>query len=188
VSRNLQRFTAISGLSQRKVAPLFNYRSARTVANYLKYPEAYEVRNRCAPDAETVIASLTIDQVAHYLNLPKDERDRWLDAGAIMDDVKRKEPIAQEAHDESVPQNEAQRHVEDQQGSAAIESTVASPSAAGDEKPAGDALKAQQVAALQAASTQPNGIDADAAKAAETGRSYEDIRPNWTRLSHGCSG
>jgi hypothetical protein len=57
--------------------------SEGTVRNALLYAHAAKMRKHYAPEgADDKIAGLTVEQVRYYHDLPKGERDRWLDAGA----------------------------------------------------------------------------------------------------------
>src|SRR5262249_50407821 len=78
------RMMALRNLSQRGLARAIHSNDP-LVRTYLDYAKAFEVRNSCAPrSAETDIARLSVRQVKEYLRLPRQRRDVWLDAGAVL--------------------------------------------------------------------------------------------------------
>jgi hypothetical protein len=86
LGRLFKRMCAEGNLSTRALSEEVRM-SEGMVRNYMNYAEAFELRNSCARDEDTekLIAALTFRHVKRYLDLPEDQRDEWLDAGADLD-------------------------------------------------------------------------------------------------------
>lgn len=115
LGRLFRLMMAARDLSHRKLAAHLGVADG-TVRNYVAYATAAEVRNRYAPaTAVAVVAALRVEQVHQYLQMPGEERDAWLDAGAVIEDPGKQVPKAestigdrgahQEGGDANVPES-----------------------------------------------------------------------------------
>jgi ParB/RepB/Spo0J family partition protein len=107
LGRMFEKMMALRKLTQRALAKKINVSEA-SVRNALLYVRAAKVRKHYAPDeGNEKIAGLTVAQVRAYVELSKDRRDAWLDAGADLAKSKPtgqpRQPTAKQGADETPP-------------------------------------------------------------------------------------
>jgi ParB/RepB/Spo0J family partition protein len=94
LGRLFQRMMQQRSLSQRGLGTEIDL-SEGTIRNFVMYAEAATLRNSYAREhaegrqvsADAEIAPLSVRQVRAYIELPEDQRDEWLDAGANIQDA-----------------------------------------------------------------------------------------------------
>jgi ParB-like chromosome segregation protein Spo0J len=84
LARMFKRMQEMQELSNRALAREIGISDGK-LRNVLCYDKAAKLRTSCAPDkGDAQIARLTVEKVRYYCELPENERDAWLDAGADM--------------------------------------------------------------------------------------------------------